>query len=333
MSAKLPFRDKKRDMWKFIPIIKTTIWGGERILPYKGVESGQTQVGECWEISGVPGSESVVESGPDAGLTLPELIDRHEAALLGKRNYTKYGNSFPLLIKILDASANLSIQVHPDDEMALRHHQGTGKSEMWYVLAGGPGVKIADGFKGEVSPSDIAGLVAGDDIISALNLVEISKGDVYYIPSGRVHALGSGAMVIEIQQTSDLTYRLYDFHRKGPDGKERELHVDLAREAIDYSNPRGEKIDYTLRMDVPTTVVRTPEFTTNILMTETEVMRDYSELDTFVVLICAEGEVEIVCGDSRDTLRSGNTILVPASARGLQLIPQTKTTLLETYVG
>lgn len=290
-----------------------------------------SNVGESWELSGVPGSESKVEGGPDDGLTLSEVIDRHGASLMGKRNYQRFGNKFPLLIKIIDAAQDLSIQVHPGDELARKRGHANGKNEMWYVVAACKS-KIADGFNRDVDPAELDSLLESSAIEKTLNYIDIAKGDVFYIPAGRVHSLGAGAMVIEVQQTSDLTYRLYDYHRRDAQGKERELHVNLARKAIDYSAFTGGKEPYALRMNIPSRVLKTPEFTTNVVIAESEFMRDYNELDTFVVLVCTEGEAEVTCGDRTMPISRGQTLLVPADVLGVIIAPRKKTTLLETYV-
>lgn len=319
-------------MWKFAPILKTTIWGGNRIIPYKGLDTELSDVGESWEISGVPGSESVVEGGPDHGTRLSALIDRHGASLLGKRNFSKYGNNFPLLVKLIDSRSDLSVQVHPDDELAKTRGYVNGKSEMWYVLKADKGARIANGFRRDIDPSELDGLLERGELESELNYMDIHPGEVYYVPAGRVHAICSGAFVIEIQQNSDLTYRLYDYRRKDSQGKERELHVDLAREAIDYTRSDAGPIAYKPIEDVPVNVLRTPYFSVNVLTADTEFMRDYSESDTFVILSCTAGSAEIMCSSLSATLRRGDSLLIPASAPGVEIKPKEKTTLLETFI-
>lgn len=319
-------------MWKFAPILKTTVWGGNRIIPFKGLTAKLSNIGESWEVSGVPGSESVVEEGPDDGLTLSQLIDRHQESFLGKRNYKKFGNHFPLLVKIIDAHQDLSVQVHPDDELARKRGHRNGKAEMWYVVRGGRDVRLANGFNRPIDSAELDGLIERGDIEKVLNYMDIEAGEVFFIPAGRVHALGSGAMVIEIQQTSDVTYRLYDYQRPGLDGKPRELHADLAREAINYNDTSGAPIDYRARMGVPTSIIRTPYFTTNLLVSDSEFMRDYSEYDTFVILVAASGEAEITCGNETIRLQRGNTVVLPADADGITIAPNKKVTLLETYI-
>lgn len=319
-------------MWKFNPILKTTIWGGDRIIPFKGLQAGLSEVGESWEISGVTGNETTVESGPDKGLTTNELLHKYGSALLGERNYRKFGDTFPLLIKFIDARQDLSVQVHPDDEMAQRLGYRFGKNEMWYVVKCDKGARLANGFSRPVDPAEFDSLLETGKIEEVLNFNSIRPGDVFFIPAGRVHAICAGAFVAEIQQTSDLTYRIYDYHRKDKDGNERELHVDLAREAINFSDTDGKAVDYKAKPDVPVNVVRSPFFSTNVLEIDTELMRDYSESDTFVILIMTEGEADMTCGEEKMSLRQGDTVLVPASASGILIEPRRKTTLLETYI-
>ena len=211
-------------MYKFQPILKSTIWGGEKIVPYKHIASDQKQVGESWELSGVKGNESVVAGGPEAGTTLPGLIARHGAALLGKANAARFGQEFPLLIKFIDARQDLSIQVHPNDALAWERHKSKGKTEMWYVVDADKGARLRSGFAKQVTPAQYEASVADNTITDLLAEYEIHPGDLFFLPAGRVHSIGAGAFIAEIQQTSDITYRIYDFNRKDADGNTRELH-------------------------------------------------------------------------------------------------------------
>lgn len=309
-------------MWKFDPIFKSTIWGGEKIAPFKHTVTDQAQIGESWEISGVPGSESIVADGPDKGLSLSQLLEKYGKSLLGERNYKRFGNRFPLLIKFIDAAADLSVQVHPDDALAQRRGEANGKTEMWYVIDADKEARLANGFKNPVDPADYEGLVESGRIEEVLNFVDIRPGDTFFIPAGRVHAIGAGSFVAEIQQTSDVTYRIYDYHRKDKNGNERQLHTELAKEAINFNDTDGDPVEYTEHPDIPVNLVRTPFFSTNVLEIDSEVMRDYSECDTFVILIAVKGEAEIACGRQTMTLRGGETLLVPASASGITINPK-----------
>lgn len=319
-------------MWKFAPMLKPTIWGGNKIASYKGIPSLMSNIGESWEVSGVRGSESVVEEGPDKGLRLSQLLEKYGPDLLGERNYKKFGNNFPLLIKFIDADADLSVQVHPDDELASKRGLPNGKNEMWYVVKASKGAKIANGFLNEVNPNEYDRLLANGDIEKELNYMHISKGDVYYIPAGRVHAICAGAFVAEIQQTSDVTYRIYDYCRRDKDGNLRELHTEQAREAINYSDTSGHAVKYKSHYNIPVNVIRSQFFCTNILNLDAELMRDYSESDTFVILIAIEGEMEIECAGESTLLSAGHSLLVPASALGISIKPRKKASLLETYI-
>ena len=320
-------------MWKFDPIFKSTIWGGEKIAPFKHTVTSQAQIGESWEISGVSGSESIVADGPDKGLSLSQLLEKYGKSLLGERNYKRFGNRFPLLIKFIDAAADLSVQVHPDDALAQRRGEANGKTEMWYVIDADKGTRLANGFKNPVDPADYEGLVESGSIEEVLNFVDIRPGDTFFIPAGRVHAIGAGSFVAEIQQTSDVTYRIYDYHRKDKNGNERQLHTELAKNAINFNDTDGNPVEYTEHPDIPINLVRTPFFSTNVLEIDSEVMRDYSECDTFVILIAVKGEAEIACGRQTMTLRGGETLLVPASASGITINPKGNGfRALETYI-
>ncbi len=320
-------------MWKFNPILKSTIWGGERIAPYKGINTDLHNVGESWELSGVDGDESIVAEGSDAGLSLPQIIDKYGASLMGHKNYEKFGNRFPLLIKFIDAREDLSVQVHPDDAMAQKYGMPNGKTEMWFVLDAEKGAKLANGFRNPVDPADYERLVETGEIEDVLNFVEIKPGDTYFIPARRVHAIGKGAFVAEIQQTSDATYRLYDYHRKDKNGNERELHTVLAKEAVNFNDTDGNPVDYIALENVPVNLVRCPFFTTNLLTADHELMRDYRENDSFVVLIITAGEAEIRSEQGSTSVKQGETILIPASAKGVSIIPSGTVSILETYVG
>ncbi len=215
---------------KFEPILKQTLWGGDRIVPYKGLAAGPAHVGESWELSGVRGNESVVANGPWAGTTLPALIAREKGALVGDSVYARFGEEFPLLIKFIDAREDLSIQVHPNDALARRRHGSQGKTEMWYVVDAAPGARLRSGFARPVTPDEYEASVANDTVTQILREYEVRRGDLFFLPAGRVHSIGAGSFIAEIQQTSDITYRIYDFNRRAPDGKTRELHTELAKE-------------------------------------------------------------------------------------------------------
>lgn len=319
-------------MWTFNPIFKTIIWGGEKIAPYKGIKTDQTSIGESWEISGVEGSESVVADGPDAGLTLTQLMERYGSKLLGEKNYQKYGNTFPLLIKFIDACQDLSVQVHPTDELAQKRGAKFGKTEMWYVLGAEKGARLANGFNNKVDPAEYEKLVETGEIMDVLNFNDIKPGDTFFIPAGRVHAIGKGAFVAEIQETSDITYRLYDYKRKDKDGNERQLHTKEAFEAINFNDTEGKPVEYNMVRDIPVNLATTPFFTTNVWQIDHEVMRDYSEWDTFVVIICTKGAATITTDTDSKHVKEGMSILIPASCKKLTIEPDKVFEALETYI-
>lgn len=310
-------------MYKFKPILKSTIWGGEKIVPYKGIESAQTAVGESWELSGVKGNESVVAAGPDAGMTLPELIARDGAGLLGRVNAERFGQEFPLLIKFIDAREDLSIQVHPNDQLAWERHQSKGKTEMWYVVDADPGAKLRAGFAKSVTPEQYEASVGDNTITELLSEYEIHRGDLFFLPAGRVHSIGAGAFIAEIQQTSDITYRIYDFNRRDAAGNTRELHTELAKGAIDYTVLPDYRTPYRQAQNERVELVACPYFTTSLLDLTAPFTLDLAALDSFVVVICTEGR-----GTLRDDrgnempVHRGETVLVPASARSLLITPQ-----------
>lgn len=319
-------------MWTFQPILKTTIWGGDSIAPFKGIPAAGDRIGESWEISDIKGDESIVADGPEKGLSISQLIEKYGDNLLGKRNMSRFGGRFPLLIKFIDAREDLSVQVHPDDEAALKSGYPNGKTEMWYVIDSAPGARLANGFNRPIEPAEYEHLVESGQIMDVLNFNAIHKGDTFFIPAGRVHAIGKGAFVAEIQQTSDTTYRIYDYKRKGADGKERQLHTAEAKEVINFKDTSGAPVDYTLNENVPGNLVACKYFSTNILRLDQELMRDYSELDSFIVLIITEGECTLRCEGKETVARQGTTVLLPASSNSVTIIPRTRCTLLETCI-
>ena len=217
---------------KFEPILKQTLWGGDKIIPFKHLNETLPNVGESWEVSAVEGSESVVANGADKGYTLPEMVRKYKDELVGEANYARFGSKFPLLIKFIDAKLDLSIQVHPDDELAKKRHNSFGKNEMWYVIAADKGAKLISGFSEQITPKEYKDRVHNGTFAEVLQTCAIEPGDVFYVPAGRVHGIGAGAFVAEIQQTSDITYRIFDYNRKDKDGKSRELHTSQAMDAI-----------------------------------------------------------------------------------------------------
>lgn len=300
-------------------------------MPFKGLPSDDRMIGESWEISGVRGLESVVSDGPDAGKTLAELCATYGAALLGTENARRFGASFPLLIKFIDAASPLSVQVHPNDEVARRRHQSPGKTEMWYVVKASSGAYLLDGFSRTVTPDEYMARVADHTLPDVLRRCEVRPGEVYFLPSGRVHSIGTGCMVCEIQQASDITYRIYDYGRTDSEGKPRQLHLEEAREVIDYAVPEPETSPGEAE-NIRCPVITCPYFSTAVYRLTEPLSCDYTRIDSFVILICVEGGCRVTCGTACATLDAGHTLMVPAEAAGVTLVPEGKATILECYV-
>ena len=320
-------------MYKFQPILKSLIWGGEKIAPYKGIATDQRNIGESWELSGVKDNESVVAEGPEAGTSLPELIARHGAALLGKANYGRFGEEFPLLIKFIDARQDLSIQVHPNDELAWERHKSKGKTEMWYVVSADKDAHLRSGFSKQVTPAEYEASVGDNTITDILADYKIAPGDVFFLPAGRVHSIGAGSFIAEIQQTSNITYRIYDYGRVGADGKPRELHTEQAKGAIDYTVLPDYRTHYTPCRDTRVELVACPYFTTSLYDLTREQTLDLSARDSFVVVMCLEGRGTLT--DERGEsvpVHQGETVLVPAVAQSLRMTPDSTMKLLTSWI-
>ena len=306
---------------KFKPILKTVVWGGEKIAPYKGIETEQKHIGESWELSGVPGNESIVAEGPLAGHSIASLVKEYKGELVGKHVYGRTGDQFPLLIKFIDAHKDLSIQVHPDDALAEKRHGTNGKTEMWYVVSADPGAHLLVGLKEAIGPEEYEKRVADGSIVDVLARYDVEPGDVFFLPAGRIHAICSGCFIAEIQQTSDITYRIFDYNRPGLDGKPRELHTELAKDAIDYKVYPTYKTDYTPLQDEEAVLAECPYFTTSLLDLTLPYAKDLSELDSFVVLMCLSGSGTLEVDGEEVSIGQGETVLIPASADDLCLVP------------
>lgn len=318
---------------KFEPILKQTLWGGEKIIPFKHLNENLTGVGESWEISDVEGDESVVANGKDRGMTLTEMVRRYREELVGEENYRRFGNKFPLLIKFIDAREDLSIQVHPDDVLAKKRHNSFGKTEMWYVIDADKGAKLRSGFSEEITPKEYKERILNDTITDVLQEYEIHPGDVFFLPAGRIHSIGAGAFIAEIQQTSNITYRIYDFNRTDAQGKKRELHTELAKDAIDYEVFDDYRTAYEPIENEPVELVACPYFTTSLYDMTEEITCDYSELDSFVIMICVDGSCKLVDDQKNEIeVRAGETVLLPALTQELTIIPSGSVKLIETYV-
>ncbi len=318
---------------KFKPIFKDKIWGGNRLKKLFNKDySPLPNCGESWELSGVKQNLSVVENGFLAGNNISELIEVYMGELVGERVFEKYGTEFPLLIKLLDTDSYLSIQVHPDDVYALKNHESLGKTEMWIVLDAQPGAEIITGFNRDVTPEEYVEKLESGKLKEILNVENAQAGDVFYIPAGRIHAIGAGITLLEIQQTSDVTYRVYDWDRKDEEGNYRELHTQQALEVLDFKKYETYKTDYTLEKDTPAELVRSPYFTTRMIELSKEREFDYSFVDSFVIYCCIQGNCMINYPGGVEVMQAGDTILVPAELKSITLTPQGSCKVTETYV-
>jgi mannose-6-phosphate isomerase len=294
--------------YKFTPLTKQLIWGSE-----------------SWQISGVPGSETICE-----GENLNDIVKREQARLVGEANYQRFGDEFPLLIKFIDAHQDLSIQVHPTDEIAHRQGKPRGKTEMWYVMDSAPEAKLYNGLKMQITPEQYKQMVAEDTICDALAQYAVKEGDCFFIPAGRIHAIGAGCYLAEIQQTSDVTYRIYDYKRKDKDGNYRQLHTQEASESIDYQVLSDYRTQYTPQKNEGQQLIECPYFNTAVYDLTEPMTIDYSELDSFVVLIGLKGEGLLTVDGESFTLKAGESVLIPATAQEVNVSGTFK--FLETYV-
>ena len=315
---------------KFRPVLKQVLWGGNKIIPFKQLDAEMEQVGESWEVSGVKDNESIVANGQYEGMKLNDLVALLKGDLVGEENYERFGNEFPLLIKFIDASKQLSIQVHPNDEQAKAKGLKRGKTEMWYIMESAPDATLLSGLKRTITPEEYKAMVENDTITDALCEYRVGEGDVFYLPAGRIHSIGAGTFLAEIQETSDVTYRIYDFKRKDKDGNYRQLHIEAAAECIDYSVENNYRTKYEARKNEGVELAQCAHFTTSVYDLDEPMLLDYSELDSFVVLIALSGECTLSTGDAETQLRAGETVLLPATTQTLNVSGTVK--FLETFV-
>jgi len=320
---------------KFTPIYMDKIWGGNKIKTILNKDFGNLpNCGESWEISGCEGHVSIVSNGDLAGNSLEELVEVYMGDLVGDQVFENFGIEFPLLIKFIDANDDLSIQVHPGDEMAMERHNAAGKTEMWYVLQADKGSKLQAGFNQQVDQEKYLEKLGQLELTDILNFEEVTSGDVFFIPAGRIHAIGKGILLTEIQQTSDITYRIYDYDRRDNKGNLRELHTELALDAIDYTLYPEYKTKYQAKLNESVGLVKCNYFTTNLLELNQTIEKDYNKLDSFVIYIGLEGELQIETDSGSESLKKGETILIPASIENVQLKPKSATAkVLEVYIG
>ena len=319
---------------KFIPIYRSKIWGGDKLRTIFGKDfSPLTNCGESWELSGVPGNTSVVSYGPLKNNSLEELIEIYMDELVGYKIFEKFATEFPLLIKFIDANDILSIQVHPDDELSKLRHKAFGKTEMWYILNADENAEIITGFNQKIDKNTYLQHLRNKTLKDILNIEKAHADDVLFIPAGRIHSIGSGIFLAEIQQTSDITYRIYDWERKDEEGNERELHTELAVDAIDFSFHVEYKTKYQSKLNASSEIVNCKYFTTNILIFDRQVERDYYFIDSFVIYICIKGSFKIFYDNNKfEIVKAGETVLIPAILKNLSLIPEETTKLLEIFI-
>lgn len=316
---------------KFNALLKSTLWGGDKIIPFKNLDIQQENVGESWEISGVKDNETIVADGPYAGKKLNELVEELKGKLVGEDNYQRFGDEFPLLIKFIDARQDLSIQVHPTDEIAKMQGKERGKTEMWYLMDSDKDATLLCGLKKKITPEEYAQMVENDTIVDAIDRYEVKEGDCFFLPAGRIHAIGTGCFLAEIQQTSDVTYRIYDFKRKDKDGNYRQLHTKEAAECINYNVESNYRTEYTPVKNQGVSLVQCPYFNTAVYDLNEPMTIDYSELDSFVILIGVKGNATITDNEGNTfTLQAGESVLVPATTETLKVDGKIK--FLETYV-
>jgi mannose-6-phosphate isomerase len=319
----------------FEPNLHKVVWGGDRLRPFKGLQPDGEPVGESWEVSVVPSSTSIISNGEWKGRDLSTVIADHAEAILGTAVNEKYGGELPLLVKFIDAKRDLSIQVHPNDAMAQREHGKSGKSEMWYVIKADAGSHLYAGFKKEITPEEYRRRVADGTITEVLADHEVRVGDVFYLPAGRVHAICGGIMLVEVQQSSDITYRIFDYNRPGMDGKPRELHTELAAKALDYRVEQNYRTEYVDMDNRAIQVVDTPYFNVRVMKVTTTFHRNLMKYDSFIISTCLEGDCTIRVRATGDEilLKEGYSTLIPAAIADYDITPLTGSTrLLDAFI-
>ncbi|MDR0560632.1 MAG: class I mannose-6-phosphate isomerase [Prevotellaceae bacterium] len=319
---------------KFKPVYKERVWGGNKIEKILGrVKNSNKNIGESWELSSVGGSLSVVSNGFLKGNNIQEIVEIYMGEIVGEKIYEKFGIEFPLLFKYIDSSELLSVQVHPDDATAMERHRAYGKTEMWYVLDADDDSQIYVGFNREIDKEEFKTRVKNSTLLEVLNVEKVEKGDVYFLPSGRIHALGKGLLIAEIQQTSDITYRIYDWGRENNPATAREMHTQLAEDVIDYGYCEKYVTEYVPKQNKPSELVKCPYFTTNLLSLTQKTERDYAATDSFVVYMCIDGQAELLCNNGvSENISRGETVLIPAVIDYVNINPRTDVKLIEVYI-
>lgn len=317
---------------KFMPLFKNKIWGGNKIATLGFDYKPLSNCGEMWALSAVKDNESVISNGFLKDNTINEALEVYMGDLIGEENYRHFGNDFPLLIKIIDANDKLSIQVHPDDELAHSRGLDNGKTEMWYIMEAEKGAEIVDGFKTDITRDEYEKILSLGKLEEALHIERPEKGDVFFIPAGRIHALGKGLLLAEIQQSSDTTYRIYDYNRLDADGKMRQLHTTEALDAIDFSPAADCRTHYNYKTNSTVELAQCPYFTTNLIALDKAMRKNFAQLDSFVVYLCTEGLAAVKCLDTICPIHAGECVLVPAVADTVELFCEGPAKMLEIYV-
>lgn len=317
----------------FQPIFQYRMWGGNKLQTVLKKDYNAENIGESWEISDVKNAETKVINGALKGYSLKQLITEFGADFLGEHVFDSFGEDFPLLIKYIDAETPLSIQVHPHDDLAKERHNSFGKNEMWYIMDADDNAEIIVGFNETTDKSTYNDALENDNLLNLLNKEQTQAGDTFYIPTGRVHAIGAGVLLAEIQQTSDVTYRIYDYNRVDKStGKKRDLHTELALDVIDFKAHDSYKTSYDRKINQPNTLVHSPYFKTNFLCIDGGIERNYSSLDSFVILMCANGHAEITHEDKKYQLPKGSTLLIPAAIKNISIHTEETAEVLEIYL-
>ena len=304
---------------KFHPILKERLWGGTKLKEVFGKSITSDITGESWELSAVSGDVSVVANGVLSGTSLQELIDSQPENLLGKSVFNRFGNDFPILIKFIDAKQDLSIQLHPNDKLAKKRHNSLGKTEMWYVMDADENANLIVGFNKDVTKEEYAQSLENDTLLELLNYEQVKEGDTFFINTGKIHAIGAGVLLAEIQQTSDITYRVFDFNRRDKSGNLRELHTEMAFDAIDYTKKNDFKVDYSHTQGVINPMVDCPYFTTNYLELAKDLNQDVSSRDSFTIFMCVGGSATITNDFGSVAIKKGETVLVPAMSKKITI--------------
>lgn len=313
---------------QFEPILKERIWGGTKLKTFLNKPITSDITGESWEISTVENDISIVANGAFQGKSLNDLIAEFPVAVLGTKVFAQFGNQFPLLFKYLDAREDLSIQVHPNDALAKKRHNSFGKTEMWYVMQADADARLIVGFKEPSSPEEYIQNLNNKTLLNILDSKKVKQGDVFFLATGTIHAIGAGTVIAEIQQTSDITYRVYDFDRVDANGNTRELHIDLALEALNYEKIDAERL-YSKTKNVSNEVVNCEYFTTNFIPLDgnSTVSKDG---ESFTVYMCVDGDFQLAVAAETYSYKKGDTVLIPASLTEFQLIG--KASILEIYI-